>query len=292
MSKVAVVSGSNTGIGLAIVRALCKQLGENGVVYLTSRNEARGQVGMDTLKKEGLTPRFHQLNVDDQASMERLRDDIKNEHGGLDILVNNAGVAYKGNDTPMSEQAEGSVRTNYYGVLHMTDLFLPLIRDCGRIVHVASMVSAMMYYKISEDLQNQFKAATTVQASNALMDKFVADVKAGDHVAKGWADWSYGASKLGVTTLTKIQGQAVSQDTSKKDVLINCCCPGYVTTNMTAHHNEAMLKNQITPDHGADTPVYLALLPPGTTDLQGQFLSRRRVKDFYNNDIRPITFSD
>ena len=39
---------------------------------------------------------------------------------------------------------------------------------------------------------------------------------------KGWADWAYGASKLGVTTLTKIQGQEVSKDSSKKDVLINC----------------------------------------------------------------------
>ena len=41
-SKVAVVTGSNKGIGLAIVRALCKQF--NGAVFLTSRSECGGDV--------------------------------------------------------------------------------------------------------------------------------------------------------------------------------------------------------------------------------------------------------
>ena len=77
------------------MRSLCKQLGENAIVYLTSRSEERGQQGLETLKGEGLSPRLQQLDVSDVASMERLRDFIQKEHGGLDILVNNAGVAYK-----------------------------------------------------------------------------------------------------------------------------------------------------------------------------------------------------
>jgi NAD(P)-dependent dehydrogenase (short-subunit alcohol dehydrogenase family) len=43
----------------------------------------------------GLKPKFHQLDVTDQKSLEIFRDFIKNEHGGIDVLVNNAAIAYK-----------------------------------------------------------------------------------------------------------------------------------------------------------------------------------------------------
>ncbi|XP_041478392.1 carbonyl reductase [NADPH] 1-like isoform X2 [Lytechinus variegatus] len=287
-SKVAVVTGSNSGVGLAIVRAFCKHFGENGAVYLTARNEERGMQAIEVLKKEGLNPRFHLLDVDDVSSMEMLRDDIRTEHGGLDILVNNAGIAYKGNP-PMFEQAVGSIKTNYHGVRLMTDTFLPIIRDGGRITHVASMGAPMAYYRLSVELQERFKQVSTVQDVTNLMNEFIEATKIGDHVQKGWPDWAYGTSKLGVVALTKIQGENVSKDSSKKDVLINSCCPGYVATGMTAHHTGEKAKHRLTPDQGADTPVYLSLLPAGTTNIQGKFLYKREIKDFFTVDIRPIT---
>lgn len=39
--------------------------------------------------------RFHQLDVLDEKSMQKLHDDLKAEHGGVDILVNNAAIAFK-----------------------------------------------------------------------------------------------------------------------------------------------------------------------------------------------------
>ena len=76
------------------MRALCKQL-DNGIVYLTARDEERGKTAVEELKKENLNPRFHQLDINDQESITRLRDHLVKEHGGLDILVNNAGIAFK-----------------------------------------------------------------------------------------------------------------------------------------------------------------------------------------------------
>ena len=76
------------------MRALCKQL-DNGVIYLTSRNEERGKEAVAKLNQEGLEPKFHQLDIADQASVDRLRDHLKETYGGLDVLINNAGIAFK-----------------------------------------------------------------------------------------------------------------------------------------------------------------------------------------------------
>jgi len=91
---VAVVTGSNKGIGLAIVRDLCKQF--KGDVSLTARDPARGQEAVAKLQEEGLHPLFHQLDIDDLQSIRVLRDFLKEKYGGLNVLVNNAGIAFKG----------------------------------------------------------------------------------------------------------------------------------------------------------------------------------------------------
>lgn len=43
--------------------------------------------------------KFHQLDIDDYPSVERLRDFLQENYGGLDLLVNNAAIAFK-NDAP------------------------------------------------------------------------------------------------------------------------------------------------------------------------------------------------
>lgn len=94
-SKVALVTGANKGIGFAIVRAMCKEYA--GDVYLTARDVARGTAAVDSLKKEGLTPLFHQLDINDPNSVRTARDFFKEKYGGLDVLINNAGIAFKSN---------------------------------------------------------------------------------------------------------------------------------------------------------------------------------------------------
>ena len=91
--RVAVVTGSNKGIGLAIVRSLCKKF--DGDVVLTSRDEGRGNEAVAELKgKEGLNPVYHQLDITSRDSIEGLVTFIRDKYGGLDILINNAAIGY------------------------------------------------------------------------------------------------------------------------------------------------------------------------------------------------------
>ena len=89
--RVALVTGANKGIGFATVRNLCRQF--FGDVVLTARDEARGRAAVQQLQGEGLSPRFHLLDVDDLQSIRALRDFLRKEYGGLDVLINNAGIA-------------------------------------------------------------------------------------------------------------------------------------------------------------------------------------------------------
>lgn len=89
------VTGANKGIGFAIVKGLCEKY--EGIVYLTARDLGRGEAAVLKLKELGLKPLFHQLDINDQSSVDKLRDHLLKTHGGLDLLVNNAAIAFKVN---------------------------------------------------------------------------------------------------------------------------------------------------------------------------------------------------
>jgi len=61
---------------------------------MLARDQARGQEAVASLEKEGLHPKFHQLDIDDPESVKCLRQFLVDTYGGLDILINNAGIAY------------------------------------------------------------------------------------------------------------------------------------------------------------------------------------------------------
>ncbi|KAA8583453.1 hypothetical protein FQN60_014661, partial [Etheostoma spectabile] len=136
--KVAVVTGSNKGIGLAIVRALCKEY--QGDVYLTSRDASRGEDAVKTLAADGLKAAFHQLDIDDVNSIAAAAAYFKDKYGGVDVLVNNAGIAFKGADpAPFAVQAEVTLKTNFFATRDMLTHFLPLIKAGGFPVTMTSL---------------------------------------------------------------------------------------------------------------------------------------------------------
>ena len=64
------------------------------IALLLARDQARGHEAIASLEKEGLHPKFHQLDIDDPESVKCLCQFLVDTYGGLDILINNAGIAY------------------------------------------------------------------------------------------------------------------------------------------------------------------------------------------------------
>lgn len=271
--RVAVVTGSNKGVGFAVVRALCTKF--DGDVILCSRDQTRGQAAVDELKQEGHAPLFHQLDICDHTSIVRLRDFLQATYSGLDVLVNNAGIAYKQDSTaPFAEQAEVTCKTNFSATLDVCQVLFPLLRPHARVSTVSSMASQWGLSKCSEPLKQRFTdPAMTMGELEAIMGQFVEAAQKGDHVDKGFMNSSYCMSKLGVTVMSMIQQRELDEQ-GKEDVVVNACCPGYVDTDMSSH------KGTLTPDQGAVTPTLCALLPPNVASPRGKFLREEKVADW------------
>jgi len=131
--KTAIVTGASSGIGAAIARALAAE---------------GARVAGGARRADRLETRLRlELDVTDPASSERFVEEAVRELGGLDILVNNAGLGLGRDpfDDSSEEDEETVLETNVHGVLRMTRLCLPHIRDGGHIVNMGSIAGRQPY---------------------------------------------------------------------------------------------------------------------------------------------------
>ncbi|KAJ8717967.1 hypothetical protein PYW07_005897 [Mythimna separata] len=258
VSKVAVVTGSNKGIGFAIVRGLCKRY--DGIVYLTSRDVERGKKAVADLEKEGLNPKYHQLDITNKQSLEVFRDYIKNTYGGIDILVNNAAIAFKHDATePASVQAKETLFVNYFSLVSTCETLFPVLNNGARVINLSSSCGQLGLIP-SQSLRDQLKdEKLTVPELSKLMQQYVEAAKQGTHEPE-WGNSSYVVSKVAVSALSVIQ----QRELNDRDIKVNAVHPGYVDTDMTSH------KGPLTIDQGASAPLYLALDAPDT--IKGKFV--------------------
>jgi len=167
--KTAIVTGASSGIG----RATAHALGEAGV------RVAGGARRVDRLETDVAL----ELDVRDAASCERFVAAAVDALGGIDILFDNAGLALgRYPFTESTEEDEDAVfNTNVNGLVRMTRLCLPHLRDGGHIVNMGSVAGRQAYengatyvtskfavrgftYALREDLLGRPVRITTVDA--------------------------------------------------------------------------------------------------------------------------------
>jgi NAD(P)-dependent dehydrogenase (short-subunit alcohol dehydrogenase family) len=132
-SRAVLVTGCSSGIGRAAALALHRA----GLPVYAS---ARRPETLEELAGAGLTTLA--LDVTDEASMQAAVERIRSDHGAVGVLVNNAGYALQGPlETTSMGQARAQFETNVFGLVRLTQLVLPGMREqgWGRIVNISSM---------------------------------------------------------------------------------------------------------------------------------------------------------
>jgi carbonyl reductase 1 len=231
-ARVAVVTGANRGIGAEIA----SQLGKRGLrVVATSREPLAGFATVDVTRRDQI-----------DALAARLSSE-----GGADVLVNNAGTSMEGFD---ADVARRTLDVNLFGAMNVTDAILPAMRRGGRIVMVSSGMGELSH--VHGSVRAQIEEPSLTRASLiALMESFVSDVASGAHAQRGWSSNAYSVSKVGMNALVRVLARELADDPRR--ILVNAACPGWVRTRMGGRAASRSV------EHGARTPVWLALLPEG-----------------------------
>jgi NADP-dependent 3-hydroxy acid dehydrogenase YdfG len=192
--KTAIVTGASSGFG----RSTARMLADAGV------RVAGGARRVERLETDVAL----ELDVTDPASSERFVAAAVEQLGGVDILINNAGLAL--GRAPFDESSEEDERTvfetNVNGLVRMTRLCLPHIRDGGHIVNLGSIAGRQAYenaatyvaskfavrgftYALREDLLGRPIRLTTVDPGLAETEfsvvRFKGDREKADAVYKG-----------------------------------------------------------------------------------------------------------
>ncbi|WP_431774837.1 SDR family NAD(P)-dependent oxidoreductase [Streptomyces cucumeris] len=137
-SKVVVITGTSSGIGLAAAVAAA-QAGWTTVATL--RDPARAVALREAASAAGVDLDIRRLDVTDETAATTLVDAVIADYGRLDAVVNNAGAGHLGT---LENETVADVRevmeVNFFGVLHLSKAALPHLRATGgRLITVTSV---------------------------------------------------------------------------------------------------------------------------------------------------------
>jgi len=129
MTRVAVVTGSSSGIGYETSLLLARN---QITTYATMRNMSKSNGLREIASKEKIPLNVAQLDVNDNSSVDNATGNIVRENGRIDILVNNAGYDLFGSLEESSlEEIKQQFETNVFGVIRTTKAVIPTMRKQG-----------------------------------------------------------------------------------------------------------------------------------------------------------------
>jgi NAD(P)-dependent dehydrogenase (short-subunit alcohol dehydrogenase family) len=139
MEKVAIVTGSSSGIGYETSLALAR---DGFYTFATVRNSKKAEKLLQIAKKENLNIEIIELDVDDEKSISTAIEKIISKKQRIDVLVNNAGWGLFGSVEDVSmKDFRAQFETNFFGIISIIQKVAPVMRKqkSGVIVNVSSV---------------------------------------------------------------------------------------------------------------------------------------------------------
>ncbi|WP_057915932.1 SDR family NAD(P)-dependent oxidoreductase [Peribacillus muralis] len=194
------ITGGNKGLGFETARRL---IGLGHTVYIGARNAENGKKAANELGAQ-----FVLLDVTDNDSVNTAAAEIMKKEGHLDVLINNAGIVggFSKPQDVTADEVRQSYETNVFGIVRVTQAFLPLLRksEAPVIVNVSSGLGSFGMVTNPETLESKV---------NSL---------------------AYTSSKSAVTMLT------VQYAKGLPNIRINAVDPGPTKTDLTGHGHQTV----------------------------------------------------
>ena len=139
MEKVALVTGSSSGIGFETSLALAR----NGFhTFATMRDLGKDEKIKQIIEKEDLSIEILELDVDSEESVNRAIKTVSEKKGRIDVLVNNAGYGMWGTVEDVSiDEFKKQFETNFFSIIRLIQKVAPIMRkqSSGNIVNISSV---------------------------------------------------------------------------------------------------------------------------------------------------------
>jgi NAD(P)-dependent dehydrogenase (short-subunit alcohol dehydrogenase family) len=227
MTRIAVITGANQGIGYALVTDLAARWSPDDIVLLTGRNQARVAAAAEqAATATGARVIGRRLDVTEPDTVARLATELAERHGGVDIVVSNA-AARLTRDPTQEKQVDEFVDAANGGAHAVLDSFGPVLRPGGSLVVVASALGTLG--NLDPALHPLFERASRADIESVLAEwrASVHDGTAGEH---GWPGFVNIPSKVAQVAVVR----AVARNRGATDLadgtLVASICPGLVDT--------------------------------------------------------------
>lgn len=251
-NKVVLVTGANSGIGLATVIGLAQQ---GATVILHARNRERGEAALTEAKARSGATRIDLMlaDLESQTAIRDLAAKVRRSYDRLDVLINNAAII-----PPERSQTADGIETqfavNHLAPFLLTHELLPMLQASGtaRVITVSSVLHQNGVW-VKDDPQGA---------------RF-------DYGFQGWG-W-YGVTKFYNVLFT----YELARQMRGTGVTANCLHPGVIATNLSRglpaplHFLYRLVMPK--PAKGAQTSIYLASSPE-VEGITGSYWSDKKVK--------------
>ncbi|MEU9149874.1 SDR family NAD(P)-dependent oxidoreductase [Streptomyces sp. NPDC048417] len=229
ISRIALVTGANQGLGRALVEGLAARLTPDDLVLLTGRDQRRvTDAAVEVARLPGTRARVEGrvLDVTDTDAVARLADELRARYGGVDIVVSNA-VARVLPDESQSERADEFIDVSNTATHAILRSFGPVLRPGGRLLVVASSLGTLGH--LDPRLHHLFDGATLDQVEYAV-ESWRSAVHQHTATEAGWPVWLNVPSKVAqVAAVRALAAERREQDLTS-GTLIASVCPGMVDT--------------------------------------------------------------
>jgi NAD(P)-dependent dehydrogenase (short-subunit alcohol dehydrogenase family) len=268
MSTIALVTGANQGLGLALAEGLAQRLAAGDVVYLTGRDPGRVADAARRVAGAKAEVRPWVLDVRDGGAVQAFADELAAAHGGVDIVFSNHYQRVMPSDAPAAVVAH-YMDTNNLGTTRVLRAFAPLLRRGGRLLVVASTLGTL--HELPAALHERFDTDTiTLDDVDATMLAWRDAVIAGEATDEAWPEFINIPSKVGQVAAVRVLARERRATDLQDGTLVAAICPGMIDTGASRPWFDT--SGAQTPAEAAVAPLRLALDARVDPRLYGQLV--------------------